>query len=53
MSLLVIYKLYDLFKIFTSMKVIWSFRAQCPNDEKDLGSHSLQMPLLQLMQVAV
>lgn len=53
MSLLVVYEVYDMFKIFTSIKVILSYRAQCPNDGRDLGSCSVQTPLLQLMQAAV
>lgn len=53
MSLLVVYEVYDMFKIFTSIKVILSYRAECPNDGRDLGSCSVQTPLLQLMQAAV
>lgn len=41
-SLLVVYTVYDMFKIFTPVKVILSYRAQCPNDGRDLGSCSVQ-----------
>lgn len=43
MSLLVIHKLYDMFKTLTSMEVAQSYSAQCPNDGREVASRSLQL----------